>query len=74
MIYLLDANVLMTAHDNYYPLDTVPQFWDWLIATGREGHKKYHTKYMVKSPPALMNWALGQNKNMSARLSNWLRA
>lgn len=30
MIYLLDANVLITAHTTYYPLETVPEFWEWL--------------------------------------------
>lgn len=31
MLYLLDANVLITAHNSYYPLDAVPEFWEWLI-------------------------------------------
>lgn len=31
MLYLLDANVLITAHDQYYPLDAVPEFWEWLL-------------------------------------------
>lgn len=30
MLYLLDASVLITAHSNYYPVDAVPEFWDWL--------------------------------------------
>jgi hypothetical protein len=30
MLYLLDANVLITANGNYYPLDQVPEFWDWV--------------------------------------------
>lgn len=31
MLYLLDANVLITAHNNYYPIERVPQFWEWII-------------------------------------------
>ncbi|MCY4508918.1 MAG: DUF4411 family protein [Acidobacteria bacterium] len=31
MLYLLDANVLIDAHRDYYPLGRVPEFWDWLI-------------------------------------------
>ena len=31
MLYLIDANVLVTADKQYYPLDRVPQFWDWLL-------------------------------------------
>ncbi len=30
MLYLVDANVLIRAHEDYYPLDRVPQFWEWL--------------------------------------------
>lgn len=30
--YLLDANVLITAHNQYYPMDRVPQFWRWLLS------------------------------------------
>ena len=30
MLYLIDANVLIRAHEDYYPLDRVPQFWTWL--------------------------------------------
>lgn len=38
MIYLLDANVLITANHSYYPIDAVPEYWDWLrhhAAAGR---------------------------------------
>lgn len=31
MLHLLDANVLITAHNQYYPIDMVPEFWDWLL-------------------------------------------
>ena len=31
MLYLLDANVLIDANRDYYPLGRVPEFWDWLI-------------------------------------------
>jgi Domain of unknown function (DUF4411) len=30
MLYLLDANILMTAHLNYYPIDSVPEWWEWI--------------------------------------------
>ena len=30
MLYLLDANVLITANGAYYPLDQVPEFWTWI--------------------------------------------
>jgi len=31
VLYLLDANVLITAHNQYYPTDVVPEFWDWVL-------------------------------------------
>jgi hypothetical protein len=30
MLYLIDANVLITANNLYYPVDAVPEFWSWL--------------------------------------------
>lgn len=30
-LYLLDANVLIRAHEDYYPVDRIPQFWVWLL-------------------------------------------
>jgi hypothetical protein len=30
VLYLLDANVLITANAAYYPLDQIPEFWSWV--------------------------------------------
>lgn len=30
-LYLLDANVLIRAHEDYYPIDRIPPFWAWLL-------------------------------------------
>ena len=38
--YLLDANVLIDAHRDYYPMQRVPEFWDWLIHQGHEDRVK----------------------------------
>lgn len=40
MIYLLDANTLIDAKRDYYPIDRVPEFWDWLIFQGELGSIK----------------------------------
>lgn len=37
MLYLLDANVLIDANRDYYPLNRVPEFWEWLVYVGTEG-------------------------------------
>ncbi len=40
MLYVLDANVLITAHNLYYPVDGVPEFWAWLTHKGDVGEIK----------------------------------
>lgn len=40
MLYLLDANVLITANNSYYALDRVPEFWEWLADVGGRGNAK----------------------------------
>jgi hypothetical protein len=37
MLYLLDANVLISAHELHYPLKRIPQFWTWLIEMAEAG-------------------------------------
>ena len=48
MLNLLDANVLIDANRLYYPLDRVPQFWEWLIDMGRRGLVKIPTEVYEK--------------------------
>lgn len=40
MLFLLDANVLIDANRDYYPLDRVPEFWAWLAHQGAAGRVK----------------------------------
>ena len=40
MLYLLDANVLIDASRDYYPLRRVPEFWDWLVDRATQGQVK----------------------------------
>ena len=37
MIYLLDANVLIRAHTDYYPLDRMEGFWVWICVQAEAG-------------------------------------
>ena len=39
-MHLLDANVLITAHNLYYPIGRFPEFWDWLVHMGEAGEIK----------------------------------
>ena len=40
MLYLLDASVLITANKSYYPVDSVPEFWEWLLYMAGQGRIK----------------------------------
>lgn len=59
MLYLLDSNVLIRANEDYYPIDRIPQFWDWLVAEGSEGHVKVPLEIYNEIVPAtgpFKNW------------------
>ena len=40
MLYLLDANVLISAQELHYPLGRIPQFWSWILAQADAGTVK----------------------------------
>lgn len=40
MLYLLDANALITAHNTWYGQRRVPEFWRWLLHLGEAGIAK----------------------------------
>lgn len=40
LLYLLDTSVLITAHNLYYPVNRVPEFWGWLRHVGSLGAVK----------------------------------
>ena len=40
MLYLLDASMLITANKSYYPVDSVPESWEWLLYMAEQGSVK----------------------------------
>jgi hypothetical protein len=46
VLYLFDANVLITASNTYYPIDQIPEFWEWLQFQGRGGNIKLPLEIM----------------------------
>ena len=54
MLYLLDASVLITANNQYYPVDRVPEYWDWLRHVCSLGQVKLPVEIYeeVKAGPA----------------------
>jgi uncharacterized protein DUF4411 len=58
-LYLLDANVLIQAHEDYYPVDRIPQFWMWLLdMAGKNIIKMPRVIFDEITPPPghLANW------------------
>lgn len=65
-LYLLDANTLIDAKRDYYPINRVPEFWAWLIYQGQQGkikipievYEEFHdTKDRDGEMDALAVWA-----------------
>lgn len=66
MIYLLDANVLITAHNSYYPIDGVPEFWSWLLHQGAAG--------VIKMPQENFEEVRDGSQDEEDLLCNWVKA
>ena len=60
-LYLLDANVLIRAHEDYYDIDRIPQFWEWLIAQGNDNR--------IKIPYEIH----GEIESATGPLGEWIR-
>ena len=61
MRFLLDANVLIDAARDYYPLEMVPEFWEWLAYNASTGK--------IKNPLEVYEEICVGND----RLAEWLR-
>ena len=62
-LYLLDANVLIDAKRHYYPLDMVPEFWEWLVHMAQRG--------TIKVPQEVYDKITDGNQD---DLANWLKS
>ena len=71
MLYLLDANVFIDAERNYYSLNRVPEFWDWLIhmadigkiKTPQDIFDEVTAGKIERGRDALVDW-MKENKNV----------
>jgi hypothetical protein len=63
MLYLLDANGLITAQNQYYSLEQVPEFWDWLRHQGEQD--------VVKMPLEIIDEVRGGNEDDPLHM--WIR-
>ena len=67
MLYLLDANVLIDANRDYYPLGRVPEFWNWLVDRATKQEVKIplemYEEILAGKDDALTRW-LKDNRNV----------
>ena len=68
VLYLLDANVLIDANRDYYPIARVPEFWEWLLEMGSLDRIKipqeFYEEVVLPRPP----------KDRPDPLVEWLKA
>jgi hypothetical protein len=58
-LYILDANVLIRAHADYYPIDRIGPFWEWLLAMAQANRVKVPREIydeVAQSPDMLGQW------------------
>jgi hypothetical protein len=67
VLYLFDANVLITLNNTYYAIDQVPEYWDWVQDQAEKGN--------IKIPVEIMNEILAGKESSKAkddRLLKWI--
>jgi hypothetical protein len=62
-LHLFDANVLITASNTYYPIDQIPEFWDWM------GHQAHNGS--IKLPVEILDEVLAGSKKEDPLLA-WI--
>lgn len=51
-MFLMDANALIDANDYYYPIERIPQYWDWLLEMGNKGKIKVPSQIYDELTPS----------------------
>ena len=73
MLYLLDANVLIDANRDYYPIDRVPEFWEWIENAGENSLVKIALEVYEEVSDGNDELAQLASKNLLRRLSFFKR-
>jgi len=63
VLHLFDANVLITASNTYYPIDQIPEFWDWVDHQATNGR--------IKLPVEILDEVLAGSKKEDPLLA-WM--
>lgn len=67
IVYLLDADVLITAERTYYQMTRVPEFWEWLLHQAASGR--------AKVPKEMLEEVLrGRQAGRSDDLLDWIQS
>ena len=80
MLYLLDASVLITANAQYYPVDRLPEYWEWLAYMACVGRVKLpieiyeEIKEGPKEKDMLFDWLQGESVRNSIVLPDEIDA
>ena len=72
MLYLLDANVLISAQELHYPLSRIPQFWNWVLAQADAGTIKLPVEIyneIAVSTGELKDWLTNPDHARKLKLS-----
>ena len=71
MLYLLDANVLIEADRDYYPIERIPEFWEWLGVMAELGRVKVPEEMFEEvvvprpsSPDPLVDWSNANRESL----------
>ncbi|MBK9124909.1 MAG: DUF4411 family protein [Chloroflexi bacterium] len=74
MLYLLDANVFIQGHKDYWPIDQFPEIWEWFCYVGRRGDVKIlrvnfdEVQAGRKSGDPLLDWISAKNTQVDLLL------
>lgn len=72
MLYLIDANVLITASKTYYEISRVPEFWAWLVHMGEQNNVKIVQEVyeeITAGNDGLASWAKQSNIDAALRFN-----
>jgi hypothetical protein len=71
VLYLLDANTLIRANADYYPLERIPHFWDWLVECGKNDRVKIPNEIadeIIVGHDQVADWLKGEDAKSVMRL------
>ncbi len=75
-LYLIDASVIIDAHEYYYPIDRVGQFWDWLAQHAIAGNiplRQDSGSLLAAASASETSWESGDERRPDASTDRFSR-